>query len=72
MKTSQIFVISMLVISSTFLAILSLFELPQSMMEWVISDIILGTIFYLSYLIITLTFGSSKNKIDYRGKKITV
>lgn len=72
MKTSQIFVISMLIISSTFFAILSLFELPQSMMEWVISDIILGTIFYLSYLIITLTFGSSKNKIGYRGKKITV
>ncbi|SFE81902.1 C4-dicarboxylate ABC transporter [Nitrosomonas sp. Nm166] len=72
MKTSQIFAISALVISGTFFGILSLFELPYSMMEWVISDVILGAILYLSYLTITLAFGSSKTKVDYRGKKITV
>lgn len=72
MRTSQIFVISALVISGTFLGILSLFELPYSTMEWIISDVILGTILYLSYLMITLAFGSSKTKGVYRGKKITV
>ena len=39
MKTSHIFVVSALVISGTFFGILSLFELPETTTEWVLSDI---------------------------------
>ena len=46
MKTGHIFVISALVISSTFFGILSLYNLPESVTEWVISDIILGAVLY--------------------------
>jgi hypothetical protein len=65
MKTSQIFIISAIIISGTFFGILSLFELPQSVTEWVISDIILGVILYLSYLVVGMISGSSKNKVRY-------
>ncbi len=72
MKTSQIFIISAIVISGTFFGILSLFELPQSMTEWVISDIALGIILYLSYLVIAMASGSSRKKVQYPSKKVTV
>lgn len=71
MKTSQIFVISALIISSTFLGILSLFDLPESVTEWVISDIILGAVLYLNYLAIAMATNSSKTRTYYPGKKVT-
>lgn len=71
MKTSQIFILSALIISATFFGILSMFDLPESMMEWVISDIILGAILYLSYLVLVMTGSSSKTKMHYPGKKVT-
>lgn len=72
MKTSQIFIISALIISGTFFGVLSVFELPQSTMEWVVSDAILGVILYLSYLVIAMVFGSSRTKTLYSPKKVTV
>ena len=75
MTTRQIFIISALVIIGNFLGILSLFELSYSMVViggWFISDVILGSILYLTYLIIALVFGSSKPKVDYRQEKATV
>lgn len=65
MKTSQIFIISAIIISGTFFGVLSMFELPQSVTEWVISDIIFGIILYLSYLVIAMVSGSSKTKVRY-------
>ena len=72
MKTSQIFIISAIIISGTFFGILSLFELPQSVTEWVISDIILGVILYLSYLVVAMASGSSRSKVHFSSKKIPV
>lgn len=70
MKTSQIFIISAIIISGTFFGVLSLFELPQSVTEWVISDAILGVILYLSYLVIAMVSGSSK-KVHFSSKRVT-
>ena len=69
MKTSQIFIISAVIISGTFFGVLSLFELPQSATEWVISDTILGVILYLSYLVIAMVSGSSK-KVHFSSKRV--
>lgn len=71
MKTGHIFVISALVISGTFFGVLSLFNLPESATEWVISDIILGTVLYVNYLIIVMGTGSSKSRVHYSSKKVT-
>lgn len=71
MKTSQIFIIAAIVISSTFFGILSMFGLPQSVMEWAISDVVLGVILYVAYLILAMIGGSSKNKMKFSSKRIT-
>jgi hypothetical protein len=71
MKTGHIFVISTLIISGTFFGILSLFNLPESVTEWVISDIILGAVLYVNYLVIVMGTGSSKTKVPYSSKKVT-
>lgn len=51
MKTSQIFIISTIIIGVTFFGIMTVFELPQLMMGWVLSDIILAL--YAGYLVVT-------------------
>ena len=71
MKTGHIFIISALVISTTFFGVLSMFNLPESATEWVISDIILGTILYVNYLVIDMSSSSNKTKTHYSSKKVT-
>jgi hypothetical protein len=71
MKTSHIFVLSALVISGAFFGALSLFELPETTTEWILSDIILGTILYVNYLVIAMAHGSSKTRKSYSVKKVT-
>lgn len=71
MKTSQVFAVSSVVISMTFFGVLSIFELPQSLMDWVISDVILGIILYLGYLGMVMLGGSSKNRLYDSTKKVT-
>lgn len=71
MRTSQVFAMSAIVISVMFFSVLSIFELPQSVMDWVISDIILGIILYLGYLGIVLVNGSSKTRLYDSTKKVT-
>lgn len=63
MKTNQIFVISALIVSAAFFGILSLFDLPHSTMEWLISDIVLGLILYLSYLAIAMSRSTSRTAL---------
>ena len=72
MKTSHIFVLSALVISGTFFGVLSLFELPETMAEWVLSDILLGAMLYVNYLVIALAHGTSRTRKHYSEKKVTV
>ena len=64
MSTSQIFIISAMVLGGTFLGIMSIFDLPQSVAGWVISDIILAA--YLGYLFIT------KTKVEHSSRRVTV
>ncbi|MBL8498643.1 C4-dicarboxylate ABC transporter [Nitrosomonas sp. JL21] len=71
MKTSQVFAMSAVVITTTFFGILSIFELPQSVMDWVISDIILGIILYLGYLGAVVVSGPSKTRLYDSAKKVT-
>ena len=71
MKTSHVFAVSAVVISITFFGVLSIFELPQSLMEWVISDIILGIILYLGYLGMVMVGGSSRTRQYDSTKKVT-
>lgn len=70
MRTSQIFTISALVITATFFGVLSVFGLPESVMGWVVSDVILGTIIYINYLIIAATNNSNKTSLYGIGKKV--
>lgn len=71
MKTSHIFVLSALVTTGAYFGALSLFELPETTTEWVLSDIILGGILYVNYLVIAMAHGSSKSTKDYSEKKVT-
>ncbi|WP_293005229.1 C4-dicarboxylate ABC transporter [Nitrosomonas sp.] len=71
MKTSQIFVVSAIVITATFFGILSIFDLPESVTDWFISDVILGAILYINYLVIAVLSNASKTRRSYAGKKVT-
>ena len=70
MSTSQIFIISAMVLGGTFLGIMSIFDLPQSVAGWVISDIILAA--YPGYLFITFIRGKSKTKVEHSSRRVTV
>ena len=65
MKTIQLFVISILIISGAIFGGLYLLGLPQSAIEWIISDISLGIVVYMSYLIIVMTRDAAKAKVQY-------
>jgi hypothetical protein len=47
---------------------MSLFELPQSVMGWVLSDIILAV--YVGYLAVTFITDSTKSSVQYPVKKV--
>ena len=59
MKTSHIFLTSALVITGTSFGIFTVFELPGSIMQWIISDVVLGMMLYISYFIIALQYDPS-------------
>lgn len=70
MKKTQIFIISSVLISSIFTVILALYEIPQTTMDWVLSEIILGVIIYINYLVIAVTLSSSKvNHFPFPSRK---
>ncbi len=71
MKTSHIFILLVLVISGTFFGVLSLFESPETVIEQVTLDIILGSILYAGYLILGMTYSSSKTRKHYPVRKVT-
>lgn len=61
MKTSHIFFASALVITGTFFGILTIFELPESLMQWITSDVFLGMVLFMSYCIIAMQHNHSKS-----------
>ena len=69
MNTIQVFVLWAVVLSSVFFGVLSFFNL--STIEWVVSDAILGSVLYLSYLVIA-SFGSSKSRSRISETKFSV
>ncbi|SFD87325.1 C4-dicarboxylate ABC transporter [Nitrosomonas sp. Nm166] len=71
MQAVQVFIISAVIIAGAFFGVLSFFDLPQSTSDWIVSDIVLGIILYLSYLVLAAS-GSSKTKTRYFLKKSTV
>lgn len=72
MKTSYIFILSVLAISGTFSGVMSLFESPETVIEQVTLDIILGSILYVGYLVFAMIYSSSKTRKHYPANKVTV
>jgi hypothetical protein len=58
MKTLFVFTTFAVIISAVYFNVLSVFELPHSTMEWIISDVVLGIILYLGYLAIVASVPS--------------
>ncbi len=72
MKTNQVFILSAIVITITFFGVLSAFKLPHTVMEWIVSDTILGVILYLNYLVIAMNQDSTKTRTRFQSSKATV
>ena len=51
MKTFQLFVVSAVILTGILFGISSWFGLSPSATEWIVSDIIIGAILYLIYLV---------------------
>ena len=68
MKTVPAFIIAAVILTGIFFSILALFNLPHSWAEWIVSDIILGIILYLSYLVIA-AFSLDKPKTHFPFRK---
>ncbi|MBS0587004.1 C4-dicarboxylate ABC transporter [Nitrosomonas sp.] len=62
MKNNQVLIFSAVIFGIAFYNIALSFELPESMVGWVLSDIIL--VFYLSYLLDTFIRGSIKTRMQ--------
>ncbi len=62
MRNHEIMIIAIMIVGMVFYNIMLTFELPESMVGWVLSDIILTL--YLSYLIDTFIRGSRKPKMS--------
>jgi hypothetical protein len=63
MTTNQIFTLTALVISGVFFGILFMVGLPQSILEWVVTDGALAVILYISYLAIGVFKGTSTRRM---------
>ena len=72
MKTFQVLFMSALIVSGVVFGMLSMFELPMptTLVEWVVSDVILGATLYLVYLGIA-GFSTSKTNMRHTLKKVT-
>lgn len=62
MKNNQVLIFLTMILGITFYNMAVSFELPESMMGWVLSDIILTL--YLSYLLDTFVRGSAKTRMQ--------
>lgn len=62
MTTNQIFMVVALLIISVFVGGFVFLGLPQTLLEWVVTDGILAVLLYISYLAITAIKGPSKPK----------
>lgn len=65
MKTNYLFISVAIGISIAFFSVLSIIGFPNSVEGWIFSDVILGVILYLSYLLLVLTHNSSRKKHNH-------
>lgn len=68
MKIFQLFIISTTILTGVLFGISSWFGLSLSTTEWIVSDIILGTILYLAYLVVA-AYSSYKTRASYSLNK---
>jgi len=64
MKSGQTFFVIALSISFIILGVLSIFAFPETVADWIVSDIILGSVLYLTYLVSAL-IQSTKRKLHF-------
>ncbi|MBS0483675.1 MAG: hypothetical protein JSS06_00420 [Proteobacteria bacterium] len=64
MSIKQIFVISAVAIG---VSLLSMFELTRHIFNWIITDGLIGVVFFIAYVLISLKFGKPAN----RGRYVT-
>lgn len=62
MRNSQVLIFSAMIFAIAFYNLMVTFELPESMMGWVLSDLVLSL--YVSYLLDTFIRGSIKAKMQ--------
>ena len=62
MKNSQVLIFSAMIFAIAFYNLMVTIELPESMMGWVLSDLVLSL--YVSYLLDTFIRGSIKAKMQ--------
>ena len=70
MKTFQLFLVAAFILTGVLFGIASWFGLSMSTTEWVFSDIIIGTVLYLSYLV-AATSSPYLTKANYSLNKST-
>ncbi|SFM15626.1 hypothetical protein [Nitrosomonas communis] len=62
MKTKHVFLTVAASVSIIFFSVLSIIGFPKSMEGWIVSDVILGVILYLSYLVVVPARDTSRNE----------
>ncbi|MBS0299860.1 MAG: hypothetical protein JSR71_13060 [Proteobacteria bacterium] len=62
MRNSQVLIFSAMIFAIAFYNLMVTFELPESMMGWVLSDLVLSL--YVSYLLDTFIRGSIKTRMQ--------
>lgn len=62
MRNSQVLIFSAMIFAIAIYNLMVTFELPESMMGWVLSDLVLSL--YVSYLLDTFIRGSIKAKMQ--------
>ncbi len=62
MKTNHLFLLVAASISIVFFSVLSISGFPKSTEDWIFSDVILGVILYLSYLVVVPARDTSRNE----------
>ncbi|PSJ18417.1 C4-dicarboxylate ABC transporter [Nitrosomonas supralitoralis] len=65
MTDNHFFAIAALVIIGIFFGIVAMLGLPQSILEWVITDGAFAILLYISYLAIGAFKGTSKPRMHY-------
>lgn len=68
MKVFQLFIVAAVILTGILFGISSWFNLSLSTAEWIVSDIILGTVLYLSNLVVA-AYNSYKIKAGHSLNK---